>query len=105
MKTANMSNTLPARPPNRKLKFSMFSLIFSDNITALKYAFIGFKKKNHHFLVYIHCLYIDKWPNSMYIFYNHFSLFFALNKFTLISTNSKGHPDLILGDTSNVRRD
>ena len=38
-----MSNT--PLPPIRKLKFSMFSQIFSDNITALKYDFIVFSKK------------------------------------------------------------
>ena len=32
--------------------------------------FLQKKKKNHHFLVYIHCLYIDKWHNSLYIFNN-----------------------------------
>ena len=29
-----------------------------------------FLKKNHLFLVYIHCLYIDKWHNSRYSFNN-----------------------------------
>ena len=28
------------------------------------------QKKKNHFLVYIHCLYINKWHNSMYIFNN-----------------------------------
>ena len=41
------------------------------------------------FLVYIHCLYIDKWSNSMYIFNNHFSIFFKSNEFLLCSINSK----------------
>ena len=44
------------------------------------------------FLVYIHCLYIDKWSNSMYIFnnlYHHFSSFFTSNEFTLLRIDSK----------------
>ena len=46
-------------------------------MTALKYAFIVFsKKKNHHFLVSIHCLYIDKWPNSL-IEFSFFIVFYT----------------------------
>ena len=28
------------------------------------------KKENYHLLVYAHCLYTDKWPNSRYSFNN-----------------------------------
>ena len=50
-----------------------------------------FKKENHHFLVYVHCLYINKWHNSMYIFNNLIIIFhfFTSNEFTLCSIDSK----------------
>ena len=54
----------------RNLILVCFHRFYSDKMIALKYVFIVFFKKKHRFLEYIHCLYIDKWPNSRYCFNN-----------------------------------
>ena len=75
MKTFNMSNTPPPPPSPRAplerwnlVRFHRFS-IFSDNMTALGYAFIVFSKRNDHSLVYIHCLYSHILSSFFIIFY------------------------------------
>ena len=72
-----------------------FHRFYSDLMIALKYDFIVFSKQNHHFLVYIHCIYIGKRPNWRYsfnngtvIFYRKFNQFyrgFYIDKWSLWS--------------------
>ena len=66
-----MSNT-----PHKDFNFSVFPKSHIDKTIVLKYAFVVFFSRKKSFLVYIYCLYIDKWPNSRYCFINWIVIFY-----------------------------
>ena len=71
--TVKMCNSPPS--PLHRLPLESWILVCFHGFLVLRVCFHRFFKKMPPFLVYIHCLYIDKWSNSRYSFNNWIIIF------------------------------